>query len=491
MKLLDLCITTFVATSCVKAFSLFEDVLSFPKLDYQKYLPKNAEQFVGDQYLTRSFISTLDEDYSIRLKKVDPSILGIDEVKQWSGYLDFKDSKHFFYWFFESRNDPENDPIILWLNGGPGCSSFTGLFFELGPSSLGPNLKPIHNPYSWNNNASVIFLEQPLGVGFSYGDSKVTSTHVAGQDVYIFLELFFQQFPNLRKNDFHIAGESYAGHYIPQIAHEIVVEHPERTFNLTSVLIGNGITDSLTQMDYYEPMACGKGGHHAVLSDEDCQKMEKGADRCRVLNRVCYETERNIPCFLATSFCDTAIMGPYEKTGLNVYDIRAPCEDQGDDGMCYFGMRYIEEYMNLPEVQEAVGSDVHHYTGCDDTVFNGFIFTGDGAKPFQQFITELVNRDIPVLIYAGDKDFICNWLGNHAWTDLLEWKGKESYRPLPLRPWTHSETGEHIGEVKNFGPLTFLRVFDAGHMVPYDQPQSSLDMVNRWIGGEYSMGYSE
>lgn len=108
----------------------------------------------------------MDKDYCLRLRTVDPSKLGIDTVKQWSGYMDYKDSKHFFYWFFESRNDPANDPIILWLNGGPGCSSFTGLLFELGPSSIGADMKPIHNPYSWNNNASMIFLEQPLESAF-------------------------------------------------------------------------------------------------------------------------------------------------------------------------------------------------------------------------------------------------------------------------------------------------------------------------------------
>ncbi|QLG71960.1 hypothetical protein HG535_0C03120 [Zygotorulaspora mrakii] len=485
MKLLKSVALTALAghVGMASALSLFEDVVSLPKFELPR-LPRNAFQDIrpgSNDEGTVTLASDIDDSYSLRIKKVDPSKLGLDTVKQWSGYLDYEESKHFFYYFFESRNDPENDPVILWLNGGPGCSSLTGLFFELGPSSIGADLKPIHNPYSWNNNASIIFLEQPLGVGFSYGDEKIVTTRAAGKDVYIFLELFFQAFPQYSSNDFHISGESYAGHYIPQIAHEIVLEHPERSFNLSSILIGNGITDSLVQSDYYEPMACGFGGYPAVLSEDKCDKMNKDAKRCRVLAEICYKTESNLPCIAASSYCNAVLLDPYQETGLNVYDIRGPCEDQDEGDMCYYGLRYVDQYLNQAFVQEALGSDVHNYTGCSEDVFLGFVLTGDEAKPFQQYVAELLDRDIPVLIYAGDKDFICNWLGNRAWSDQLEWKSKENYEYLPLKPWKSKDTGEEIGQIKKFGPLTFLRVYDAGHMVPMDQPESSLEMLNGWI----------
>lgn len=495
MKLPNLLLagSALAACSLVEAISLQSLFKSITGNNDPFAHPQNLVQsVVSEAHTDASFsvlTSSLDNDYSIRVKSVDPSKLGIDTVKQWSGYLDYRQTKHFFYWFFESRNDPSNDPVILWLNGGPGCSSLTGLFFELGPSSIDENLKPVYNPYSWNTNASVIFLEQPLGVGFSYGKEKVSSTHIAGKDVYIFLELFFQKFPHLRRNDFHIAGESYAGHYIPQIAHEIAVVHEhDASFNLTSAMIGNGITDSLVQYDYYEPMACGEGGYPAVLSQEECDKMEKEAPRCRALNKGCYLTGSAISCVAAGAYCESMAMDAYQKTGLNVYDIRSPCED-AEGGLCYKGLDYVEKYMNLPEVQAAVGSDVNHYTGCDNDVFLRFILTGDGNKPFQQYVAELLDKDIPVLIYAGDKDYICNWLGNHAWSNQLEWTHKKDFEYLPFKSWVNEATGEAAGEVKNYGPFTFLRVYDAGHMVPYDQPENSLDMINRWISGEYSFGY--
>lgn len=486
MRLFNLCTAVVTLSAFTSAFSLNQlfssDILRTPRNFKQEVLDNIDHGFTTLSHPEYS-------DYAIRIKKVDPAQLGIDKVKQWSGYLDYKDSKHFFYWFFESRNDPANDPVILWLNGGPGCSSLTGLFFELGPSSIGSDVKPVHNPYSWNNNASIIFLEQPLGVGFSYGDDKITSTELAAKDVYVFLELFFQKFPHLIRNSFHIAGESYAGHYIPQIAHEIVVNHDGiAPFNLSSVLIGNGITDPLIQFSYYPKMACGEGGYHSVLTPEKCQQMEDTLPRCIELAKACYATRQNFICIAASTYCTSKMYGPYKETGLNVYDIRTTCE-ASDTGLCYKGLDYVSEFLNQPHVQEALGSDVQSYVGCNRDVSAGFSLTGDHSKPFQQFVGELADRDIPVLLYSGDKDYICNWLGNHAWSDELDWKFKDQFQISPLKPFLSKETGEVAGEVKNYGPLTFLRVYDAGHMVPYDQPERSLEMVNRWISGDIALGY--
>ncbi|KAG7837048.1 hypothetical protein KL943_001087 [Ogataea angusta] len=429
-------------------------------------------------------------EYQLRLhtkKRSNPLSLGVDTVEQYTGYFDINDDdKHLFYWFFESRNDPATDPVILWLNGGPGCSSVTGCLFELGPASLnGTTLTPIHNPYSWNNNASVIFLEQPVGVGYSYSTrSSVSSTKVAAKDVYAFLELFFTRFAQFVNNDFHIAGESYAGHYIPNIASEIL-DHADKSFNLTSLLIGNGITDPLIQYGWYGPMACNASlsGYKQILSDGDCKKIDDMYSRCKRLVRACYRTLSTVTCLPANLYCER-ILEPFEETGLNVYDIRGPCETQ--DGNCYLGMDYIDKYMNLPEVKEALGAEVDSYSGCDDDVFRQFILTGDETKPFQQYIAQVLDAGLPVLIYAGDKDYICNWLGNLAWTEALDWKESASYQKAEFKNWYTEFEGLPAGEIKTNGRLTFARVYDAGHMVPHDQPEAALDMVNRWIAGDVS-----
>ena len=438
-------------------------------------------------------------DYSLRIKNTNPEILGLDTVKQYTGYIDVESiDHHYFFWFFESRNDPKNDPIVLWLNGGPGCSSATGLFFELGPSSINSTLEPVHNPYSWNSNASVIFLDQPVGVGYSYsGGDEVRNTKTAAKDVYVFLELFFQKFPQFTQNKFHIAGESYAGHYIPSFASEII-NNADRSFELASVLIGNGITDPLIQAGEYRPMACGQGGYKPVLSEEQCDQMERDYPKCASLAKLCYKFQNAFSCVPAQYYCDLKLLQPYVETGLNPYDIRKPCAEEG--GNCYVEMNYVDDYLNLDYVKQAVGaSNIDIFTSCDDTVFRNFILDGDEFKPFHQYVAELLDHGIPVLIYAGDKDYICNWLGNYAWVNKLEYAHGEAFANQPLKPWVpakgavaegSSSKMKPAGEVKNYKQFTFLRIYDAGHMVPYDQPSNALAMLNTWIQGDYSLGYS-
>ncbi|KAH3660566.1 hypothetical protein OGAPHI_007152 [Ogataea philodendri] len=423
-------------------------------------------------------------NYKLRVKETNPGDLGIDHTKQYSGYLDVEDEdKHFFYWAFESRNDPKNDPVILWLNGGPGCSSLTGLFFELGSSSIGPDLKPIYNKYSWNSNATVVFLDQPVNVGFSYSSQSVSNTVAAGKDVYAFLELFYQQFPHLLKNDFHIAGESYGGHYIPVFASEILT-HADRSFNLTSVLIGNGLTDPLTQYPYYERMVCSTdGGVEPILSEEECSGMEDSLPRCLSLIESCYNSESVFACVPAAIYCNNAEIGPFQQTGKNVYDVRKECKGS----LCYEDMDYLVDYLNQDFVKEKLGAEVDNYVSCNFDVNRNFLFAGDWMKPYHKNVVNLLEQDVPVLIYAGDKDFICNWLGNEAWSNALPWSGHEEFEAAKTYGF-HLEDGTKAGEVKNFDKFTFARLYDGGHMIPYDQPESSLTFVNRWIAGDYTLG---
>ncbi|EGP89824.1 unnamed protein product [Zymoseptoria tritici ST99CH_3D1] len=421
------------------------------------------------------------ENFNLRTKKVDPASLGVDKVKQYSGYLDNEeDDKHLFYWFFESRNDPKNDPVVLWLNGGPGCSSLTGLFMELGPSSIDKNGKTVFNPSSWNANASVIFLDQPVNVGYSYSGSAVSNTVAAGKDVYALLTLFFKQFPEYAKQDFHISGESYAGHYIPVFASEIL-SHKKRNINLQSVLIGNGLTDGLTQYEYYRPMACGDGGWPAVVDEQTCTSMDNSLDRCQSLIQKCYDSESVWSCVPASIYCNNALIGPYQRTGQNVYDVREKCKG---GSLCYDELDWIQEYLNRDSVMKALGAEVSKYDSCNFDINRNFLFNGDWMQPYHRLVPDIL-KEIPVLIYAGDADYICNWLGNLAWTNALEWPGQKAYAKAPMKDLTLTQSKNKIGSVKSSGNFTFVRIHAAGHMVPYNQPEASLDMVNRWLGGEW------
>ncbi|KAL1598797.1 hypothetical protein SLS60_007939 [Paraconiothyrium brasiliense] len=421
------------------------------------------------------------ENFDLRVKKVDPSVLGVDKVKQYSGYLDDnEEDKHLFYWFFESRNDPENDPVVLWLNGGPGCSSLMGLFMELGPSSVQKDGKVKFNDFSWNANASVIFIDQPVNVGYSYSSGSVSNTVAAGKDIYALLTLFFKQFPEYSKQSFHISGESYAGHYIPVFASEIL-SHKKRNINLQSILIGNGLTDGLTQYEYYRPMACGEGGWPAVLDESQCQSMDNAYPRCASLIENCYNSESVWSCVPASIYCNNAMIGPYQRTGQNVYDVRRPC---GDNDLCYDEIDWISSYLNKKEVMKAVGAEVNSYDSCNFNINRDFLLQGDWMKPYHRVVPGILEQ-IPVLVYAGDADYICNWLGNKAWTEALEWPGQKDYAKAELKDLKLGGDGKKIGQVKSSGNFTFMRLHAGGHMVPYDQPEASADMLTRWLSGEF------
>ena len=447
--------------------------------DIQKVWVQNAD---GEQ--ERHIDGKLDT-YDLRVKKVDPGSLGVDpDTKQYSGYLDDNENdKHLFYWFFESRNDPENDPVVLWLNGGPGCSSLTGLFLELGPSRINEKLELVPNPYSWNNNASVIFLDQPVNVGYSYSSSSVSNTVAAGKDVYALLTLFFEQFPEYAEQDFHIAGESYAGHYIPVFGSEIL-SHKKRNINMKSVMIGNGLTDGYTQYEYYRPMACGDGGWPAVLDEQSCQAMDNALPRCQSLIKNCYDSESVWSCVPASIYCNNALLAPYQRTGQNVYDVRGKCKDSSN--LCYPELGWISKWLNDKTVMKALGVEVEGYDSCNFDINRNFLFQGDWMQPFHRLVPGLIEK-MPVLIYAGDADFICNWLGNKAWAEALEYPDHKKFASASMEDLRldGSKSGQKIGEVKSHGNFTFMRIHAAGHMVPLDQPEASLEFFNRWLAQEW------
>ena len=143
-------------------------------------------------------------------------------VNQYSGYLDVGNGLHMFFWFFEARKNPSTAPLATWFNGGPGCSSMIGLFQENGPCQFYNGAStPSTNPYSFNEFANMLYVDQPIGTGFSYGDSgtpDIAGTAAAAPYVWTLLQAFFKQFPQYQSRDFGIFTESYGGHYGPEFA---------------------------------------------------------------------------------------------------------------------------------------------------------------------------------------------------------------------------------------------------------------------------------
>ncbi|KAJ8328258.1 hypothetical protein QVD99_000772 [Batrachochytrium dendrobatidis] len=426
--------------------------------------------------------------YTIRVREkvelCDPS------VQQYVGYLDTEDNNHFFFWFFESRDKPKTDPVILWLNGGPGCSSLTGLLMELGPCRANPegNGTTI-NKSSWNANANVVFLDQPTNVGFSYGDGKVTDSDAAAQDVYAFLQIFFQKYTQYAKLPFFVTGESYAGHYIPAIAktisegnaasikHHTLDDGPETVeIQLKGLAIGNGLTDPLVQYQYYPDMAC-DDKYGPILDEQTCNTMRSKYSTCKSLISACYNWKSAFTCVPGSLYCNSAMIQPFQSSGKNIYDIRKDCD--ASNPLCYSILNDIESWLNRPDIQEQLGVDVT-YQGCNRDINVSFLMAGDWMHPYVEYIAPLLEEGIAIMIYAGDADYICNWIGNKAWTMSLEWSGQEGFENAEDKPWVSEVTGKAAGEFRQHENFSFVRVYEAGHMVPYDQPEHSLEMINHF-----------
>lgn len=415
----------------------------------------------------------------------EPHTLDIDRVQQYTGYLTVRPETHsffggtktdrLFFWLFESRNDPKNDPVVLWLNGGPGCSSMQAVLFENGPATLDENMVLQRNPYSWNSNATMIYLDQPLNVGYSVGSDKVRDSSQAAEDVYSFLSLLFKQFPQYKSLPLHLAGESYAGRYIPVMA-ERIMRDSSRTFSVDSIMLGNGAVDAYSEYASYQPMLCGKGGYHEVIQPETCDKMSKDLPQCTSDLRSCLDYNQDSACRKAQFSCRSQMQ--FGK--LNPYDIRIPCQ-KTNTGLCYAGLDRVQDFFDSSAVKTALGVDQDlSYKVCSNSFMQGFDHW-DEYVPTKHNVTNLLEQGVRTLVYSGDKDIIVNWLGGQMWTRDLAWSGHTQFAASIDSPatWTLPENSQKAGTVAQTGPLTFIRVFDAGHMVPHDQPAAALDMVNR------------
>ncbi|KAL7246831.1 hypothetical protein ACSBR2_001859 [Camellia fascicularis] len=150
--------------------------------------------------------------------------------KQYAGYVNVDEFKgrSLFYYFAEAVHNPSSKPLVLWLNGGPGCSSFgVGAMGEIGPFGVNSDCKTLYpRKHAWNKVANILFLESPTGVGFSYSnttsDYDMSGDKRTAHDAYVFLINWFKRYPHYKATDFYITGESYAGFYIPELADTII-----------------------------------------------------------------------------------------------------------------------------------------------------------------------------------------------------------------------------------------------------------------------------
>ncbi|KAK5979024.1 Serine carboxypeptidase [Trichostrongylus colubriformis] len=198
--------------------------------------------------------------------------------KHYSGFFQVSDTHLLHYWFVESQNDPTNDPLIFWFNGGPGCSSLGGLLIEMGPYVANYDGKSLRaNPYSWNKMASVVYIESPAGVGYSYATEGnfTTNDDQTSLENYEAVKQFFTTFPQFRHHATYIMGESYGGVYVPTLTARILDGQREFPINLKGIALGNGLVNEKLNFDTSIRYASG----HGIIDEKTWNTFEK--DCCK------------------------------------------------------------------------------------------------------------------------------------------------------------------------------------------------------------------
>ncbi|KAM3310233.1 hypothetical protein ACQJBY_031114 [Aegilops geniculata] len=358
---------------------------------------------------------------------------GVD-FDQYGGYvtIDGHNGRALFYYFVESPGNPAAKPLLLWLNGGPGCSSLGfGAMRELGPFRVNRDNQTLtRNNHAWNNVANVIFLESPAGVGFSYSNTSSDYDRMGdpltAQDTYAFLVNWLDRFPEYKARALYIAGESYAGHYVPQLAATILAHNNNNTgviLNLKGIFVGNPLLDDAKEE---------RGHHkylwnHGVISDEVWAEI---AGHCNFSDDSAYGDR----CYKAIT------RSQYESEDIDIYNIYAPTCITDNNGS--------------------------YYSSSQDSP--------DSMVPTLKW---LIDHGLPVWLLSGDLDSRCPITSTrHAIHDL------NLSVTEPWRPWTAGhEIGGYVQQYK--GGFTFATVRGAGHTVPTFQPERALILLQSFLKG--------
>ncbi|MCJ1308039.1 hypothetical protein MMC25_001689 [Agyrium rufum] len=400
-------------------------------------------------------------------------------VNQYSGYFSVGTGVNYFFWFFESRSSPNTAPLASWFNGGPGCSSMIGLFQENGPCHFVNGAStPSLNQYSWNSFANMIYIDQPAGAGFSYGTDSVTGTVAAAPLVWKLLQAFYAAFPQYENRNFGLFTESYGGHYGPEFASYFQSQNAAIkagsvsgiTVPLVALGINNGWYDPILQYQAYVQYSYNNTYKALISQSQYNTYMNTYTTKCLpALQKCTTTTGSNSACETAENTCYNDIEGPLSEGNFDVYDIREPSNDP-------YPPETYATYLTKSAVTTAIGAK-STYTECSNPADSNFESTGDDSRSFLATLSAVVSTGLRTVIWAGDADWICNWFGGQSVANAISYSGKSAFNAQALAPYTVA--GTQTGTFKTSGALSFLRVFGAGHEVPYYQPATALQVFKQ------------
>ncbi|KAL3533060.1 hypothetical protein ACH5RR_006581 [Cinchona calisaya] len=408
-----------------------------------------------------------------------------------SGYVKVneKHGRALFYWLTEATSNPEKKPLVLWLNGGPGCSSVAyGASEEIGPFRINKTASSLYlNKYSWNTEANILFLESPAGVGFSYtntsSDLKDSGDKRAAQDALIFLERWISRFPQYKHRDFYISGESYAGHYVPQLALKIVEYNKGASrpiINLKGIIVRNAVTDN-----YYDNLGTvSYWWTHSIISDTTYKSIlkscnfssENSSQKCDdAVNYGLNHEFGNIDqysIYTPTCTASTAnstlksfrLKNSLIRTRISGYD---PCTEN-----------YAEKYYNRPDVQKALHANStgipYRWTSCSDVLIKNWKDSDFSMLPTYK---KLMAAGLRIWVFSGDTDSVVPVTATRFSLNHLNLKIKTRWYPWYVG-------GQVGGWTEVYEGLTFATVRGAGHEVPLFQPKRALVLFQSFLAGK-------
>uniref|UniRef100_A0ACD5WW19 Uncharacterized protein n=1 Tax=Avena sativa TaxID=4498 RepID=A0ACD5WW19_AVESA len=414
-----------------------------------------------------------------------------------TGYVELDDGVRLFYYFIQSEGDPKEDPVLLWLTGGPGCSALSGLVYEIGPfyfdfhGYTGTGLPTLlYKPTSWTQVSNVIFVDAPAGTGFSYDSSDnrtVPSDIIVIQQLHIFLQTWFDEHPQFLPNPFYVAGDSYSGIIIPPLAMKIakgIENGDEQLINLKGVIAGNPFTDRTTDInsrvpylhrmgiipdELFEAAREGCGGEYRRPSNANCAKSLQAIQGCiRDLNDV-HILETRCPEY-PTSFA-------IQKQPMLQDHGRKRLLESAVWSICRNATYFLSElWTNDEAVRESLGihkETVPSWIRCDFDI----PYTSEITSAVDDHLA-LITKGYRAMIYSGDHDAKIPYVGTQAWIRQLN---------LPIsndwRPWYVD--GQVVGYTRTYSNnLTYATVKRAGHTAPEYMPKECLAMIDRWLSGE-------
>ncbi|XP_049271937.1 probable serine carboxypeptidase CPVL [Rhipicephalus sanguineus] len=378
------------------------------------------EKDVGEPLFLTPLIEAGKYGEALRKSRVG-KIGDLPDILSYSGYITVdKDlNSNLFFWFFPAMEDPENAPVSLWLQGGPGTSSMFGLFAENGPYLVDENGNARLRPVTWARTISMLYVDNPVGTGFSFTDSTKgysrNQTDVS-RNMLEMLQQFFTLFRDYASNDFYLSGESYAGKYVPSIG---VALHESRgklrvPINFKGIIIGNGMTDPITMLIYGDLL------YNIGLMDRDqARHMQEECNRTASLIR-----EKNY--VQATALAYTIILGVVPgvptyfgnvtgyKYGYNYLLTEKPEEHS----------RY-KSFVVTPTVRRAIHVGQRPYN--TDLAKVAVFFASDLMQSVRDKLAFLLDNSYKALLYSGHLDIIVSSTATEALMYSLEWSGSEEW----------------------------------------------------------------